>query len=58
MKESEKNTYIPPTVEVNPVVLDANIALQSPIRNIEVQDWDQQPEVNVTPDTGDIFLSI
>jgi hypothetical protein len=56
MEETEKFTYVPPTMEVSPVELDANIALQSPIRNIEVEEW--QDEGDVAPDTGDIYLAI
>ena len=55
MKEIEKITYLPPTVEVNPVTLDANIALQSPIKKIDVDEW---VEEEITPDTGDIFIAI
>ena len=56
MEETEKFTYVPPTIDVSPVELDANIALQSPIRNIEVEEW--QNGGDVAPDTGDIFLAI
>lgn len=56
MKEIAKNLYVPPTVEVNPVALDASIALQSPIRKIDVEEWVEEPEI--TPDTGDIFIAI
>jgi len=56
MKETTKNTYVPPVVEVNPVELDANIALQSPTNRIEMNDWED--EVEVKPDTGDIYISI
>jgi len=56
MKTSTKNNYLPPSMEVHPVELDANIAVQSPIQRIELEDWDQEQEY--TPDTGDIFLSI
>ena len=55
MKETEKIKYVLPTVEVNPVVLDASIAVQSPIGKIEVEDW---VEEDLAPDTGDIFIAI
>ena len=56
MKDSEKIKYVPPTVEVNPVALDANIALQSPLKTIDAEPW--ADEDVVTPDTGDIFIAI
>jgi len=56
MKELDKVKYVPPTMEVNPVELEANIALQSPIQRIDAEEW--APEQDFTPDTGDIFLSI
>ena len=56
MEEVIMNEYVPPKVEVNPVVLEANIALQSPIQRIEMEDWEEGGEIK--PDTGDIFLAI
>ena len=56
MEEEIMNEYVPPRVEVNPVVLEANIALQSPIQRIEMEDWVEEGEIK--PDSGDIFLSI
>ena len=56
MKEAITNTYIPPKVEVNPVVLEGNIAQNSPIMKIDMDDW--EPDEVVIPDTGDIFLPI
>ena len=56
MKQSEKINYVPPVVEVNPVALEGNIALQSPVRNIDVEGWVDGGEVE--PDTGDIFIAI
>ena len=50
-----KNQYVPPLVEINPVALDAGIAVQSPIRKIDVEDWEEE---ELTPDTGDIFIAI
>ena len=59
MRTSLKKKYVPPTVEVNPVSLESNIAQQSPVRNVDVNPWQPEtgPEV-VTPDTGDIYLPI
>ena len=51
-----KEEYTHPTVEVDSVTLESNIAVQSPIRNIDVEAW--EPDEVITPDTGDIFLAI
>jgi len=48
--------YIPPKIGVNPVVLEGNIALQSPELHINANDWGN--DEMVAPDTGDIYLPI
>ena len=58
MKITKKNEYISPYVEVNQVILEGNVAVQSPIRSVDldVQDWIDEGEIR--PDTGDIFIAI
>jgi len=56
MEKSEKNKYVSPSVEVNQVFLEGNIAVQSPVRNVNVEDWGADEEI--VPDTGDIFIAI
>jgi len=59
MGTSLKKEYEPPTVDVNPVALENNIAQQSPVRSVDVNPW--QPDTGdevVRPDTGDIYLPI
>ena len=56
MEEEIMNKYEAPKVEVNPVILEGNIAQNSPIMKIEAEGW--EPDVSVTPDTEDIFLPI
>ena len=56
MEEEIMNNYIPPKVEVNPVVLEGNIAQNSPIMQIDIEEW--QPDETVKPDTDDIYLPI
>jgi len=48
--------YVPPSVGVNPVVLEGNIALQSPELHINANDWGN--DETVAPDTGDIYLPV
>jgi hypothetical protein len=57
METLSKKKYIPPTVEIDQIALEGNIAMQSPAVNINMNDWDTPDEV-VTPDTGDIYLAI
>jgi len=56
MEEAIKNGYAPPAVEVIPVKLENNVALHSPIRKVDVATW--EPDEEITPDTGDIFLAL
>ena len=56
MEEEMMNTYIPPKVDVYPVALESNIALQSPVISVDMEEW--KPDETVAPDTGDIFLPI
>ena len=54
--EDLNTDYKPPKVEINQVALENTIALQSPVRTINREDW--EPDEQVTPDTGDILLPI
>ena len=37
---NKKMIYVPPTVEVTTIVLEGGIAVQSPVRTINVEKWD------------------
>ena len=52
----EEKHYLPPKIGVNSVVLEGNIALQSPEIHINANDWEADEQV--IPDTGDIYLPI
>jgi len=56
LERLERKAYESPTVEVNPVTLESNIALQSPVLNVKANEW--APDETVAPDTGDIYLPI
>ena len=56
MKNETVNQYVAPRVEVNPIVLEGNIAQNSPIPKIEAKDWED--DEYIAPDTGDIYLPI
>jgi hypothetical protein len=51
-----KRHYIPPEWEVYPVAIESDIALQSPVMVVNMEEW--KPDETVTPDTGDIYLPI
>ena len=56
METTVEKQYIPPKIGVNPVVLEGNIALQSPDIHVNANDW--APDEEIRPDTGDIYLPI
>ena len=56
MDATTDKQYLPPKIEVSPVVLEGNIALQSPELHITANDWETNEMV--APDTGDIYLPI
>ena len=56
MENVERIAYESPTVEVNSVELESTIALQSPVINVNANDW--ASDETVAPDTGDIYLPI
>ena len=56
MENSLTNQYVPPIVEVNSIELESNIALQSPVINVNANNW--APDEEIRPDTGDIYLPI
>ena len=37
-----KKLYIPPTLHVLRVILDGNIAVQSPVQKVDVKNWDYE----------------
>ena len=57
--EKTKRQYLPPSVKVNTVELDGNIAQHSPNIIIDsVSDHWWHGDDPVAPDTGDIYLPI
>jgi len=56
MENLDKKEYESPMVKVNLVELESTIALQSPVINVNANDW--ASDETVAPDTGDIYLPI
>ena len=54
--ENLKADYVPPKVEITRVALENTIALQSPVKTVNREDW--EPDEQVVPDTGDILLPV
>lgn len=52
----KKRKYVPPTVEVTHVVLEGNIAAQSTVTSIKLEDWVDDPNNNTSANDADIVL--
>ena len=42
MKSSNKMKYVPPTLEVRRVVLEAVIAVSSPVQKVNLKNWEYE----------------
>jgi len=54
----EKNLYVPPKLEVTQVVLGGSIALQSPLKSIELNDWNEVSHETDPDCNADVWLNI
>ena len=59
MKTQAKKIYVPPTVKVTRVLLEGSIAIQSPIQQVNFEDWsyDEYPSSHES-NNRDIWLDI
>jgi len=53
----KKQMYVPPTVEVRMIVVDAIIAA-SPVRQIDLKDWQKDDNLNDPDNNSDIWLNL
>jgi len=53
----EKRFYVPPTLEVRQMILEGNIALQSPVKSVELKPWAEE-SFDVTENNSDIWLNL
>ena len=52
-----KKVYVPPTLSVQRIRLEGDVAVQSPVQKVNLQDWDEEgPEVN--ENNADIWLNL
>ena len=52
---TERKLYVPPTFDVQHVMLEGDIAVQSPMQKVNVEDWvDEGPEE--ADNNADIWL--
>ena len=59
MKKQAKKIYLPPTVKVTQVILEGSIAIQSPIRQVNLEDWEyDEYGPNHDSNNSDIWLDI
>ena len=52
----EKMIYVPPTVEITRIVLEGGIAVQSPVRTVNVEKWDLSDSPDQPENNADIIL--
>ena len=53
---NKKMRYLPPNIEIIQVVLEGNIAAQSVIKKIDVENWIDDPEQG-TNDNADVWVN-
>jgi len=54
---NKKRFYIPPTLEIIRVALEGNIAVQSPVQKVNLQNWvDEGPAID--ENNADVWLNI
>jgi len=58
MNTEEKRFYVPPTLEVRQVILEGNIAIQSPIQKVELKNWDYEGPEDDVKNNVDIWLEL
>ena len=53
-----KKFYVPPTLHIQRIMLEGDIAVQSPVKKVELQDWTREtPETNPN-NNADIWLNL
>ena len=52
-----KKFYVPPTLEVQRIMWEGDIAVQSPVQKVDLKDWENEgPEVS--DNNADIWLNL
>ena len=57
MNTKEKRIYIPPTLDVTQVVLENNVAIQSPVKKVELKDWSYEG-TEIGENNADVWLNM
>ena len=58
MYKIEKKFYIPPTFEITRVMLEGNIAIQSPVKKVDLKSWDNEGPDDDVNNNADVWLNI
>jgi len=57
MNTKEKTIYIPPALEVKRVILENSVAIQSPVKSVELKEWSYEGPEN-EDNNADVWLNI
>ena len=55
---TEKKLYVPPTLDIQQVMLEGDIAVQSPIQKVDLQNWDYEGPEDDVYNKSDIWLNL
>ena len=58
MNQEKKRVYVSPTVEVIRIVVEKNVATQSPIQCVNIIDWDYETPEDDPNNNADIWLDL
>ena len=53
-----KKPYVPPTLSIHRIILEGDIAVQSPIKKVELQDWEYETPDGKPDNNADIWLNL
>ena len=58
MNTRGKENYVPPTWEIKQVVLESSIAVHSPVKNVDLRNWNSEDYEDDVSNNYDIWLDL
>ena len=55
---TERKLYVPPTFDVQHVMLEGDITVHSPIQKVDVENWVNEGPENDVDNNADIWLNL
>ena len=55
---TKKELYVSPTLNIRRIVLEGGIAVQSPIKKVDLKDWDNEGPEDDVYNKSDIWLNL